>query len=214
METYCCTPLLFSSVAWHAPRPPATPATKPCCAYLVVPRPGARRRHENRKSKKKNLPPKRQDSQVSLESPAAFSRPPPTSSTGLWQTRSERKPWNQRRKPREAYHQRGSEYEPEQQLASSCHVAATSQCMPVRACCSRRQLTIRAALAQLENIFVPPPEAHSWAHDNPQHSSAQPCKRSGCQNYMPSKTNLCEPTLEIPTFYSRRLTTSITLHWK
>ena len=74
--------------------------------------------------------PKRQDSQVSLESPAAFSRPPPTSSTGLWQTRSERKPWNQRRKPREAYHPQGRAYEPEQQLASSCHVAATSQCMP------------------------------------------------------------------------------------
>ena len=130
METHWCTPLLFSSVAWHAPRPPATPATKPCCSYLVAPRPGARRRHEKRKSKtNRNLPPKRQDSQVSLESPAAFSRPPPTSSTGLWQTRSERKPWNQRRKPREAYHQRGSAYEPEQQLASSCHVAATSQCI-------------------------------------------------------------------------------------
>ena len=126
----------------------------------------------------------RQDSQVSLESPAAFSRPPPTSSTGLWQTRSERKPWNQRRKPREAYHPQGRAYEPEQQLASSCHVAATSQCMPVRACCSRRQLTIRAALAQLENIFVPPPEAHSWAHDKPQHSSAQPCKRSVYQKCM------------------------------
>ena len=144
--------------------------------------PGADTKSENQK---KNLPPKRQDSQVSLESPAAFSRPPPTSSTGLWQTRSERKPWNQRRKPREAYHPQGRAYEPEQQLASSCHVAATSQCMPVRACSSRRQLTIRAALAQLENIFVPPPEAHSWAHDKPQHSSAQPCKRSGCQKCMP-----------------------------
>ena len=134
--------------------------------------------------KKKKLPPKRQDSQVSLESPAAFSRPPPTSSTGLWQTRSERKPWNQRRKPREAYHQRGSAYEPEQQLASSCHVAATSQCMPVRAFRSQRQLTFRVALARQENISVPPPEAHSWAHDKPQHSSAQPCKRSVCQKYM------------------------------
>ena len=52
--------------------------------------PGADTNIENQKNK--NLPPKRQDSQVSLESPAAFSRPPPTSSTGLWQTRSERKP--------------------------------------------------------------------------------------------------------------------------